>query len=194
MELYNFTSKEVAKLISLRLLTVQLPVNLQERASELESPRDRFTTEAALSNLQILLVDDETDTCEFQAFLLEQSGARVTAVASGFEALQTLDQFTPDVIVSDVGMAEMDGYMLMQQIRSRPHGEGVMIPAIALTTYARDLDQQQVLQAGFQQHLAKPVEPEVLVRELLSYLNGSDFWWKISYFEIYPDETLRGIK
>jgi CheY-like chemotaxis protein len=83
-------------------------------------------------------VDDETDTREFQAFLLEQSGASVTAVASGLEALQALDRFIPDVLMSDVGMAEMDGYMLMQQIRSRPQQAGGMIPAIALTAYAAD--------------------------------------------------------
>lgn len=150
--------------------TVQLPLNLQARASELEPPRDSVTTEAPLSNLQILLVDDDMDTREFQAFLLEQSGARVTAVASGFEALQALDLFIPDVLVSDVGMAEMDGYMLIRQIRSRPHNKGGKLPAIALTAYARDTDQQQVLQAGFQQHLAKPVEPEVLVGEIAKLL------------------------
>jgi nitrogen-specific signal transduction histidine kinase len=99
--------------------TVQLPLSTQARPSEPERPRDSVTLEAPLSNLQILLVDDETDTREFQAMVLEQSGATVTAVASGLEALQALDRFRPDLLISDIGMAAMDGYMLIQQIRSR---------------------------------------------------------------------------
>ena len=148
------------------MFTVQLPVSLQVRSSDSEPLRDRSTTEAALSDLKILLVDDETDTREFQAFLLEQSGASVTAVASGFEALQALEKFTPDVLISDISMAEMDGYMLIQQIRLRPYNKGGKIPAIALTAYARHFDQQRALQAGFQWHLSKPVEPETLVKTI----------------------------
>jgi PAS domain S-box-containing protein len=149
------------------IFTVQLPLSLQARPIESELPSNSFATETPLNNLQILLVDDETDTREFQTFLLEQSGARVTAVASGSEALQVLDRFIPDVIISDVGMAEMDGYMLMQQIRSRPPEVGGEIPAVALTAYARDFDQQKALQAGFQTHLSKPVEPEALVQAII---------------------------
>jgi signal transduction histidine kinase/CheY-like chemotaxis protein len=99
--------------------TVQLPLSTPAQPHEPEPPRHHVTLEAPLSNLQILLVDDETDTREFQAMVLEQSGATVTAVASGLEALQALDRFTPDLLISDIGMAAMDGYMLMQQIRSR---------------------------------------------------------------------------
>jgi PAS domain S-box-containing protein len=146
--------------------TVQLPLSLEAKASESEPLHDSTLAETPLSNLQILLVDDDADTREFQAFLLEQSGARVTAVASGVEALQALDQLIPDVLVSDVGMAEMDGHMLIQQIRSRPHNKGGKLPAIALTAYARDFDHQKALQAGFQKHLSKPVEPEALVQAI----------------------------
>ncbi|MUL38278.1 hypothetical protein BWI75_18565 [Gloeocapsopsis sp. AAB1 = 1H9] len=153
--------------------TVELPLSPQAPSNESGPNRDSVTTEAPLSNLQILLVDDETDTREFQAFLLEQSGASVTAVASGFEALQALDRFTPDVLVSDVGMSEMDGYMLMQQIRSRPPDKGGMIPAIALTAYARDFDQQQALQAGFQRHITKPIEPDKLILEVAMLIQRS---------------------
>ncbi|MBD2060317.1 response regulator [Oculatella sp. FACHB-28] len=149
------------------IFTVQLPLSSQAPLRDSDASRDNFTTEAALSDLQILLVEDETDTREFQTFLLEQNGAKVTAVASGTEALQVLDQFIPDVMISDVGMAEMDGYMLMQQIRSRPPEIGGRIPAIALTAYARDFDQQKALQAGFQTHLSKPVEPEALVQAII---------------------------
>ena len=99
----------------------------------------------------------------------------MTAVASGLAALQALDQFVPDVIVSDVGMAEMDGYMLMRQIRSRFAKPGETIRAIALTAYATELDQQKALQAGFQLHMTKPVEPETLVRVIVNVqLNRAD--------------------
>ncbi|MBW4581044.1 MAG: response regulator [Tildeniella nuda ZEHNDER 1965/U140] len=128
------------------------------------------TPHSPLTGLQILLVDDDTDTREFQAFLLEQNGAAVTAVDSGLAALQALEQFTPDVIVSDVGMAAMDGYMLMQHIRSRPLNQGGAIPAIALTAYAAELDQQKALRAGFQAHITKPLEPEVLVKAIVHLL------------------------
>ncbi len=149
---------------------VELPM-IQQTAPIVPEPICPQTDlEMPLDNLQILLVDDDTDTREFQAFLLEQNGAKVTAVISGLEALQALDRFIPDLIVSDVGMAEMDGYMLMQQIRSQPHRQGRTIPAIALTAYAAELDQQKALQAGFQKHLTKPVEPETLVREITNLL------------------------
>jgi len=82
-----------------------------------------------------------------------------------------LDLFIPDVIVSDIGMAEMDGYLLMQQIRSRPSTQGGTVPAIALTAYAAELDQQKALQAGFQRHLTKPLEPEQFVSNIVHLLN-----------------------
>ena len=152
------------------IFTVQLPLHLPAQTSEPEPPHDSLATETPLSHRQILLVDDDTDTREFEVFLLEQYGARVTAVASGSAALQALEQELPDVIVSDIGMPEMDGYRLMQQIRSRPSTQGGTVPAIALTAYAAEFDQKRALQAGFQQHLTKPVEPERLVSALVHLL------------------------
>ena len=130
-------------------------------------------TAAPLDNRQILLVDDDTDTREFQAFLLEQSGADVTAVASGLEALQAMDKLIPDVIVSDIGMAQMDGYMLIGLLRLRPAERGGKIPAIALTAYAAEVDQQKALQAGFQTFLTKPVEPESLIKAIVNLFDGN---------------------
>ncbi|MEH2278577.1 MAG: response regulator [Nostoc sp.] len=150
---------------------VQIPILNQSAKIVLESAdAETSSAQTPLSNLQILLVDDNTDTREFQTFLLEQNGAKVTAVASGLKALQVLDSFIPDVIVSDVGMADMDGYMLIQQIRSRPPNQGGTIPAIALTAYAADIDQQKALTAGFQAHITKPLEPQELVRKILNLL------------------------
>jgi PAS domain S-box-containing protein len=150
--------------------TVQLPLlgSRESAVGSRETPTHSplSTPHFPLADLDILVVDDDDDTRELQAFLLEQRGARVTAVVSGLEALQALDQFIPDVIVSDIGMADMDGYMLMQQIRSRPPSQGGQVPAIALTAYARDFDQQKARQAGFQTHITKPVEPEALVEAI----------------------------
>ncbi len=155
------------------IFTVQLPLMQQAVPTGSEPSRTSVDTQVPLSNLQILLVDDDLDTCEFQAFVLSQSGAKVTTVASGFEALQVLDRFIPDLLVSDVGMTQMDGYMLMQQIRSRPTDQGGAIPAIALTAYARDFDRQKAFQAGFGSHITKPVEPEALVRAIVNLLEPS---------------------
>ncbi|HEY9656013.1 MAG TPA: ATP-binding protein, partial [Crinalium sp.] len=150
--------------------TVQLPVMQQAVSIVSELTRDQAKTETPLENLQILLVDDDPDTREFQAFLLQENGAIVTAVDSGLAALQALEQFIPDVLVSDVGMADIDGYMLIQQIRLRPTAQGGSVPAIALTAYAAELDRQKALQAGFQAHITKPVEPEILVEAIVGLL------------------------
>lgn len=145
---------------------VQLSAMQQAALTISEPTPTQADAEMPLDNIQILLVDDEPDTREFQAFLLEQNGAIVTRVASGLEALQALDRFIPDAIVSDVGMAQMDGYMLIGQIRLRPAERGGTIPAIALTAYAAEVDQQKALQVGFQAHITKPVEPGVLVKAI----------------------------
>ncbi|WP_392533074.1 PAS domain S-box protein [Nostoc sp. C117] len=155
---------------------IQLPVMQQVRAmptvraklNASEPIHTQIEAEVLLDGIQILLVDDEPDTREFQAFVLSESGANVTAVASALEALQALEQFIPDVLVSDIGMPEMNGYMLMQQIRSRPPNQGGTIRAIALTAYAAEIDQQRALQVGFQTHITKPVDPEKLVRAIAS--------------------------
>ncbi|MBL1178309.1 PAS domain S-box protein [Pantanalinema sp. GBBB05] len=151
---------------------VQLPM-LPQKAIVSEPIQAQSNPGMPLVGIHILLVDDEPDTRKFQAFLLEQSGARVTAVASGLAALQALEQLIPDVIVSDIGMAEMDGYMLLQHIRSRPSKQGGMIPAIALTAYATEMDQQRAIQVGFQRHITKPVEPTALIAAIVGLLDRS---------------------
>lgn len=116
-----------------------------------------------LNGIQVLVVDDDTDAREFVAFVLEQSGAIVLTAASAGEALRILIQTQPDILLSDIGMPETDGYMLMQQVRSLPPEQGGQIPAIALTAYAGEINQQKALAAGFQQHLSKPLDPDRLI-------------------------------
>lgn len=148
---------------------VELPAMQQPATAILQPSRPAATTRLPLNNIRILLVDDDTDTRDFQAFLLEQNGATVAVAASGLEALQALEQFVPNVIISDVGMADMDGYTLMQQIRLRPAANGT-VPAIALTAYAGEFNRQQALQAGFQQHLVKPIEPDKLIKAVAALI------------------------
>jgi CheY-like chemotaxis protein len=112
------------------------------------------------------VVDDEIDSREFIAFVLEQAEAKVKALSSALEAVQVLEHVQPDVILSDIGMPEMDGYMLIQQVRALSPEQGGQIPAIALTAYAGEVDQQQAIAAGFQRHLSKPIDPDYLVQAI----------------------------
>ncbi|WP_442940399.1 ATP-binding protein [Nostoc sp.] len=125
-----------------------------------------------LSGLKILIVDDDADMREFLPFMLEQYGATATTVASAIEALTALSQFQPNLLISDIGMPEMDGYMLMRQIRSLKPEQGGTIPAIALTAYAGEMDYQQAIAVGFQQHISKPVDPEELVKAIGSLMKS----------------------
>lgn len=139
--------------------TVQLP--LAHLSVQIPAPRPAKASALDLSGISILVVDDEIDSRDFVAFVLEQAGAIVTSVASGVEALQAVVASVPDLIVSDIGMPEMDGYMLLQKIRVLEQTR--QVPAIALTAYAGEINQQQALGAGFQTHVTKPVEPAELV-------------------------------
>lgn len=114
------------------------------------------------AELRVLLVDDDTDARDLIAFILEQNGALVTSAANAAEAIQAFEQTNFDVLISDIGMPQMDGYMLLRQIRSMTQGTGVL--ALALTAYAGEINQQQALAAGFQKHITKPVEPEDVVK------------------------------
>jgi CheY-like chemotaxis protein len=143
--------------------TVRLP--LMEVPHEV-SQDVQFERVADLSGLQILVVDDEADIRELVAFVLEEFGARVTVTASAKEALAALNQCVPDVLLSDIGMPDVDGYMLMRQVRTLPAEQGGQVKAIALTAYEGEYNQQQAIEAGFQMHIAKPVEPEELVRAI----------------------------
>ncbi len=116
-----------------------------------------------LEGLRVLVVDDEADTRELLITMLGEYGAEVIAVASVAEALDTLTHFRPDVLVSDIGMPEEDGYTLIRRVRSLPQKQGGSTPAVALTAHARAEDRTKALLAGFQLHVPKPVNPTELV-------------------------------
>jgi PAS domain S-box-containing protein len=134
-------------------------------------PKIRQSNNAlSLPGLHILVVDDDVDTGEFLIYILAQSGAKVTAVASAGEALEILAKTQVDLLLSDIGMPGIDGYMLMRLIRAMPLEKGGEIPAIALTAYAGEINQKQALAAGFQIHLVKPVETERLFQAISEVL------------------------
>jgi CheY-like chemotaxis protein len=148
---------------------VQLPVMpTPPEANQDEQPPGQSLD---MKGVKILVVDDETDTRELVAFILEQQGAQVSAVSSAYEALVALPQVKPDVLLSDIGMPGMDGYMLIQQVRTLAPEQGGQVPAIALTAYAGEMNQQQAIAAGFQKHISKPVEPNTLVQAIASLVN-----------------------
>ena len=115
-----------------------------------------------LSNLSILVVEDDEDARDLLITVLIQQGAKVEQAGNASEALTHLSKSMPDVLLSDIGLPGEDGYDLIRAIRARGHAPEVL-PAIALTAYARREDQRLALEAGFQAHVAKPVEPASLV-------------------------------
>jgi len=142
----------------------------------LENP-ETFT-EQKLDGLRILVVEDDADTRELLKTILERCGATVRAVESSKAALAEMTRGIPDVLISDIGMPGESGYDLIKKIRSLDPDLGGRVPAVALTAYAGAADRRRALLAGFQTHLAKPVEPDELLAVVASLSNqqeaGSD--------------------
>jgi PAS domain S-box-containing protein len=155
------------------IFTVLLPASNTEGRRPLDAAEpSTAAAKSLLAEQRILVVDDEPDMRELIFTILQQAGAQVEVATSAIEVLETLDTFQPDVLISDIGMPEMDGYQLLHQIRSRSPEQGGSIPAIALTAYAGEMNQQQAITAGFQKHVAKPVEPEDLVKAIVALVNA----------------------
>ena len=150
--------------------TVMLPVQaVFEEASEVAKPAPSTNiaataSRATLHGVTVLVVDDEIDARDLVATALRASGAEVTTASSAANALEVLAKSAFMVMVSDVGMPETDGYQLIRHIRARLGERGARLPAVALTAYSREEDRRMATQAGFQTHVAKPVDPSELVR------------------------------
>jgi PAS domain S-box-containing protein len=138
------------------------PARRQEREREIER-RGTVPAVARLEGLRVLLVEDDEDSRKLLGLMLKKQGAEVTSASSSAEALSAFGQILPDVVLSDIGMADEDGYELMRKVRALPANGGGLTPAIALTGYATRKDRERALSAGYQLHLAKPVEPADLV-------------------------------
>jgi two-component system CheB/CheR fusion protein len=121
-----------------------------------------------LRDLRVLVVDDEPDARNLLSLTLMSYEAEVRDCASAAEALQMLDEWRPDVLVFDIGMPGEDGYELMRKVRGREPERGGLIPALALTAYARAEDARRALEAGYQAHVPKPVDPDELATVVAS--------------------------
>jgi PAS domain S-box-containing protein len=153
---------------------LKLPVMIvQHTESFPETPAERLHTPvedhpqpaalARLHGIHVLVVDDERDALELLTAILTQSGAVVTAASSVADALDKLRLIKPDLLVSDIEMANEDGYSLIRKVRSLEEDRERKIPAIALTAHARSTDRLRALSEGYQMHMPKPVEPAELV-------------------------------
>jgi CheY-like chemotaxis protein len=161
--------------IRLPILTAAAPDEpwsaLAERrfAPSMESPQPRSQR---LDDLHILVVDDQADSRMLTSLVLTEVGASVNAVASAREALQVLEGQRPDVLVTDIGLADEDGYTLVRKIRQYEAEHGAFLPAIALTGFARAEDRTRILAAGFQAHVAKPFDPAELTAAIAAVARG----------------------
>jgi CheY-like chemotaxis protein len=151
--------------------TVELPMAVTPEVVLYEAPpepeehplRERF---AERENLRVLVVDDEPDTRLLLATIIESCGAIVKSADSAGEAFVLMKEFKPDLVISDIAMPIEDGYSLIRRVRELAPDRGGKIPAIALTAYAREEDRVLALNAGFQMHLSKPVEPDELLEAI----------------------------
>lgn len=149
--------------------TVELPWAAESAAVAEESETRRASNTnnpKQLTGLRVLVVEDDDDSRSLVTMMLTRQGANVTAAASTADALRAFAEGSPDVLVSDIGMPDEDGFELIRQLRERTS----TIPAIALTGYATARDRERTLSAGYQTHLAKPIEPNELVGAIVNLM------------------------
>jgi len=133
------------------------------------APTEAITDRVSLAGIRVLVVEDEVDSAEFVKQLLEDCGAVVVIATSAREALDVIGRTQPDILISDIGLPEMDGYQLLEQVRRKEAADGGNVPAIALTAFARSEDRTRALRAGYQAHLAKPIESPELIATVASF-------------------------
>lgn len=166
-------------IVNLPILAVQYSLDSENAAVSAGHFYNDKTAQATLPlqeenifhGLRVLVVDDEPDTRNLLASLLKRSGAEIVTADSATKAFTLFQKFQPHVLLSDISMPDVDGYSLMQMIRSLPQEKGGQVLAAALTSHAREEEQVRALRAGFQRHIAKPVEATNLIR-ILAELSG----------------------
>ncbi|HVL68636.1 MAG TPA: ATP-binding protein [Vicinamibacterales bacterium] len=149
--------------------TVRLPVRVSHERQLRQTSDDIPAASPVLSGVRLLVVDDDADTRELLQSALEQVGARVYAAGSAQDALAQFRRERPEAVVSDIGMPGQDGYQLLTELQRSPGG-GPRV-AIALSAYAAPRDRERSLQAGFQRHMVKPVDPAAVVETLRELLD-----------------------
>jgi CheY-like chemotaxis protein len=144
-------------------MTSDVQISLAYAAEMEVERRQRAEVERVSRVKDEFLVDDNADAMNLVKHLLEQCGVSVSGCGSAEECMQRLANFHPDVLISDIGMPDMDGYAMMRELRRLPREKGGATPVIALTAFARSEDRRRAMLAGFDMHVSKPVEPGELV-------------------------------
>jgi len=152
-------------------MTVRLPLQASPATPASAAPTGAELLNAgspavpALEGLRLLVVDDDVDSLELMQYMLTDAGATVAVVTSVREAIAALtaDPGSYDVLLADIGMPNEDGFALMRQVRALEAGAGGQIPAAAITAYVSEREQQRAIDAGFQRHMAKPIDPTQLI-------------------------------
>lgn len=150
--------------------TVNLPLLAEREPDAIKQPAPLKATTPTnieeIEGLRVLVVDDDADSCEIIGLALRRCHVEVRLANSAAEALEVLGRFLPDLLISDIGMPDEDGYSMLRKVRALPPERGGRIPAVALTAYATDIDRKRALAAGFQMHIGKPVELKELAEAL----------------------------
>lgn len=149
------------------------PARAEERRREVERRRSRSGA-IRLDGVHVLLVEDDDDSRKLLGTILKRYGARVTSTKSAAEALNVFSDDVPHVLISDIGMPDEDGYEFMQKLRALPPEKGGQTPAIALTGYASRKDKERALAAGYQQHIAKPIEQTDMIAAIARLVGRGD--------------------
>jgi CheY-like chemotaxis protein len=150
--------------------TVNLPVAVPHEKIGAPVSRDVSSTNGAgenshavdLTGLKVLVVDDEPDACRLIKWVLTECHAEVVTASSAIEAVPLAESARPDILISDLGMPEIDGYELLRRIRALGPARGGKVPAIAVSAFARPEDRARSLRAGFAMHMSKPIQPNRL--------------------------------
>src|SRR5262249_27478528 len=158
--------------------TIHLPLTRGEfvtGAAPTETPRDEAKLSldsTELAGLRVLIVDDDADASDMLKFALQSCGAEIRTSSSVSDALQSIEEWLPSTILTDINMPGEDGYSLIRRLRSLDASDRASIPAIALTAMARPEDGDRALSSGFQMHIPKPVDIEELTKAIVSLTKG----------------------
>lgn len=160
------------------VFTVKIPLSASlveqfESSKKSAQQNQNGSTSGILENAKIIIVDDETDSLELLKFVLKNNGAEVYAFNSASDVLKMAEEINPDLLISDISMADMDGYDLINRIRGSAFSRSKNLPAIAITAYTSVEDREQVLSAGFQMHISKPFDIEEVPQQVKSLLDSS---------------------
>lgn len=147
------------------------PARAEERHKEMERRRNAKSKKVRLDDVRVLLVEDDDDSRKLLATMLKQHGADVISAATAADAFRLFCDNRPAILISDIGMPEEDGYELIRRIRGLAAEKGGLVPAIALTGYATRKDRERALSAGYQRHIAKPIEQRELIAAIANLVS-----------------------